>query len=194
MKLSAATVLAAALVLSLVPVAVAKDLTQAQVCGQSGCAALPRNEDGDGLIQLRGSEGRPLAPPPESAPYYRLIWEFGRPAKDGPSVRFATLYVPAANLVAAPGRQAGSVEWFGASEAVLEKVRTAARNLEPFAAPGQWPSTIEASAPPSSTASIPASGSREWMAWGLAAAVAIVFIGVAAFLARRLRRRAVATA
>lgn len=172
--------------LSLTSPALAKDLTKAQACGESGCVALPRDENGDGLIQLRGSEGRPPAPPPKAAPYYTLNWEFGRPSKDGPSVRFVTLYVPSADLVAAPGMDLGSIEWFGASKRVLEKVRAAVRNLEPFAAPKRWQPEIftatQLSSPPSSEG-------RARTNWLLAGSASLLALAIAAFSARRLRVR-----
>ena len=186
MKLVPATVLAVALALSLTPMAAAKDLTQAQVCGQSGCADLARDKNGDGLIQLRGSEGREVASPPKAAPYYLLVWEFGPPAEDGQTARFATLYVPSADLVAAPGMKPGSIEWFGAAESVLAKVRRAIRGLEPYSAPAQWPAVISAPAV-SPSASKPADDGREWLPWAAAGVAVLAALAFAFLLARRLR-------
>lgn len=182
MKLVSATLLAAAVALSLTTGAAAKDLTKAEVCGQSGCAELPRDKKGDGLIQLRGSEGREVSAPPKIEPYYLLIWEFGPPVEDGQTARFATLYAPSADLVAAPGMKPGAIEWFGASEPVLEKVRGAVGGLEPFAAPKQWPAAIHPPAVGSlATSALPSDG-RNWTLWGLVAA----FVVVAIWLGRRL--------
>jgi hypothetical protein len=174
--------------LALTPAAAAKDLTRAEVCGQSGCAELPRDRNGDGLIQLRGSEGRDVSPAPRAEPYYLLVWEFGPPVEDGQTARFATLYAPSADLVAAPGMNPGSVEWFGAPEAVLDKVRGAIRGLEPFAAPKQWPTVIS---PPANnpTASARGSDRRDWTPWAFAAGAALLVIAVVFSLARRLRFR-----
>ena len=176
-----------ALALALPPLAAAKELTKAQVCGRSGCAELPRNRSGDGLIQLRGSEGREVSAPPKEGPYYLLVWEFGPPAENGQTARFATLYAPSANLVAAPGMKPGSVEWFGASKAVLDKVRGAIRGLEPFAAPKQWPTAISPPANNPPTTSAPGSDGRDWTPWAFAAGAALVVIAGAFSLARRLR-------
>jgi hypothetical protein len=175
------TLIAVALALGSIvaPVAAAKDLSRAEVCGQSGCAALPTDDDGDGLIQLRGSEGRDVAAQPRVGPYYRLNWEFSR------RVHFMTLYVPSADLVAAQGMDPGSIEWFGASEAVLAKVRGAARGLEPFAAPERWPAELLAAtsiaqpAPPT-----PSTESRDRRGWVFGATAVLVLIGSAVFLAR----------
>jgi hypothetical protein len=176
--------LALALTLGAPPFAAAKNLTRAEVCGQSGCAELARDKSGDGLIQLRGSEGRELSPPPLPAPYYRLIWEFTPPG-GGPSVRNVTLYVLSADLIAAEGMSPGSVEWFGASEAVLDKVRTAIEGLEPFAAPYGWKASLLAA--PQLTPNAPAAESRDWTRWVLAAA--LVLLAAAGFLSLRLRLR-----
>ena len=165
--------------------AAAKNLTDAQVCGQAGCAVLPRDEQGDGLIQLRGSEGRAVVGAPAAAPYYRLIWEFTSPA--GAKVRTATLYVPSADLIAAQGMALGSVEWFGASEAVLDKVRKASSGLDPFAAPSGW--TFSLLATPQLTPSAPAAESRDWTSWIFGAAAVLVLLAAAGLLARRLRIR-----
>jgi hypothetical protein len=186
MKRGTALFLALGFALALTPAAAAKDLTRAEVCGQSGCADLPRDANGDGLIQLRGSEGREVSPAPKAAPYYLLVWEFGPPAEDGQTARFATLYAPSADLVAAPGMNPGSIEWFGASEAVLDKVREAIRGLEPFAAPQQWPTAI--SPPPNNpTATAPGSDRRDWTQWAFVAGAALVVIAVVFSLARRRR-------
>jgi hypothetical protein len=186
MKRGTTILIAIAVALSLAPTAGAKDLTRAEVCGQSGCAELPRDKNGDGLIQLRGSEGREVSPAPSAERYYLLVWEFGPPVEDGQTARFATLYAPSADLVAAPGMNPGSVEWFGASEAVLDKVRGAIRGLEPFAAPKQWPTVIS---PPANnpTASAPGSDRRGWTPWAFASGAALVVIAVVFSLARRLR-------
>jgi hypothetical protein len=186
MKRGTTILIAIAVALSLAPTAGAKDLTRAEVCGQSGCAELPRDKNGDGLIQLRGSEGREVSPAPRAEPYYLLVWEFGPPVEDGQTARLATLYAPSADLVAAPGMNPGSIEWFGASEAVLEKVRGVIRGLEPFAAPKQWPTVIS---PPANnpTASARGSDRRDWTPWAFAAGAALVVIAVVFSLARRLR-------
>jgi hypothetical protein len=176
-----------ALALAVPPLAAAKDLTRAEVCGQSGCAELPRDKNGDGLIQLRGSEGREVSPAPKAEPYYLLVWEFGPPVEDGQTARFATLYAPSADLVAAPGMNPGSIEWFGASEAVLDKVRGAIRGLEPFAAPKQWPTAITPPASNPPTGSAPGSDGRDRTPWAFAAGAALVVIAVGFSLARRLR-------
>jgi hypothetical protein len=179
---------ALAVACALTPAAAAKDLTNAQVCGRSGCADLPRDKNGDGLIQLRGSEGREVLPPPSVEPYYLLVWEFGPPAEDGQTARFATLYAPSADVVAAPGMYAGSIEWFGASEAVLDKVRTAVRGLEPYAAPERWPRAI--SPPPIDAPSAPlASARRDWTGWAVAAALALIAVAIVFALVRRIRVR-----
>jgi hypothetical protein len=187
-KLVAATILTAALALCLTPMAAAKDLTKAEVCGQSGCAALPRDKNGDGLIQLRGSEGREVAAPPKAAPYYLLVWEFGPPAEGGQTARFATMYVPSADLVAAPGMKPGSVEWFGAAEPVLARVRAVARTLEPFPAPKRWPTAIAAPANPTPTAPTPAADGRAWLPWVLTAVATLIAIGLVFALGRRMIR------
>lgn len=186
MKRGTTILIAIAVALSLAPTAGAKDLTRAEVCGQSGCTELPRDKNGDGLIQLRGSEGREVSPAPRAGPYYLLVWEFGPPVEDGQTARFATLYAPSADLVAAPGMNPGSIEWFGTSEAVLDKVRGAIRGLEPFATPKRWPTVIS---PPASnpTASARGSDRRDWTLWALAAGAALVVIAVVFSLARRLR-------
>lgn len=186
MKRRTGILLALALALAVPSTAAAKDLTRAEVCGQSGCAELPRDKSGDGLIQLRGSEGRELSAPPSEAPFYLLVWEFGPPAEDGQTARFATLYTPSANLVAAPGMRPGSVEWFGATEAVLDKVRDATRGLQPYAAPKQWPTVIS---PPSASPATPerASDGGEWTRWALAAALALLVLAIVFSLARRVR-------
>jgi hypothetical protein len=177
--------IAFALALAIAPTAAAKDLTRAEVCGRSGCVELPRNKSGDGLIELRGSQGREVLPAPKLEPYYLLVWEFGPPVEDGQTARFATLYAPFVDLVAAPGMRPGSVEWFGASEAVLDKVRAATEGLEPFAAPKRWPATIS---PPSATSATPTQGSdgRDWTRWALGAALALAVIAVIVGLGRRL--------
>jgi hypothetical protein len=185
-RLVSAAVLVTALALSLTPMALAKELTQAQVCGQSGCAALPRDKNGDGLIQLRGSEGREVASPPKAAPYYLLVWEFGPPAEGGQTARFATMYVPSADLVAAPGMKPGSVEWFGAAESVLAKVRRAIRGLAPYSAPAQWPAAISAPADVSLSTSKPADA-RNWLPWALAGVGMLAALALAFLLGRRLR-------
>jgi hypothetical protein len=184
MKRRRAVFLVLGLALALTPAAAAKDLTTAEVCGQSACAELPRDANGDGLIQLRGSEGREVSPAPKAEPYYLLLWEFGAPVEDGQTARFATLYAPSANLVAAPGMNPGSIEWFGASEAVLDRVRQTSRGLEPFAAPKEWPRVIS---PPANnpTTSSPGSDRRDWTRWAFAAGAVLVVI--ACSLARRLR-------
>ena len=186
MKRWTGILLAFALALAVPPAAAAKDLTRAEVCGQSGCAELPRDKSGDGLIQLRGSEGRAVSAPPSEAPYYLLVWEFGPPAEDGQTARFATLYTPSANLVAAPGMRPGSVEWFGASPAVLDKVREATSGLEPYAAPKRWPTVISPPSPSPAT-SARASDGGEWARRALAAALALLVIAVVFSLARRVR-------
>ena len=186
MKRRTGIVLALALALAVPSTAAAKDLTRAEVCGQSGCAELPRDKSGDGLIQLRGSEGREVSAPPSEAPFYLLVWEFGPPAEDGQTARFATLYTPSANLVAAPGMRLGSVEWFGATEAVLDKVRDATRGLEPYAAPKRWPTVIS---PPSASPATPerARDGGGWTRWALAAALALLVLAIVFSLARRVR-------
>jgi hypothetical protein len=182
-----ATFVVFALALVVAPVAAAKDLTRAEVCGQSGCAALPRDARGDGLIQLRGSEGREVSAAPKTAPYYLLVWEFGPPAEDGQTARFATLYAPSAELVAAPGMEPGSIEWFGASAAVLEKVRRATAGVEPYSAPRQWPTEISPPALDAPAAPVVGTDGRDWTRWALSAGLALAAVAFAVLLARRLR-------
>ena len=189
MKPGTSILFAAAVALLLAPAAAAKDLTRAEVCGQFGCAKLPRDRNGDGLIQLRGSEGREVSPAPTAEPYYLLVWEFGPPADDGQTARFATLYAPSADLVAAPGVNPGSIEWFGASVATLDKVRGAIRGLEPFAAPNQWPTVISPPANNPPTTTVSGSDGRDWTPWAFAAAAALVVLGILGWLSRRLRLR-----
>ena len=186
MRCRTGILVALALALALPSTAAAKDLTRAEACGRSGCAELPRDKSGDGLIQLRGSEGREVSAPPSEAPFYLLVWEFGPPAEDGQTARFATLYTPSANLFAAPGMRPGSVEWFGATGAVLDKVRAATRGLEPYAAPERWPTVIS---PPSASPATPqrASDGAGWTRWALAAALALLVIAIVISLARRVR-------
>jgi hypothetical protein len=186
MKRRTGILLALALALAVPPTAAAKDLTRAEVCGQSGCAELPRDKSGDGLIQLRGSEGREVSAPPSEAPYYLLVWDFGPPTDDGQTARFATLYTPSANLLAAPGMKPDSVEWFGAAPAVLDKVREATSGLEPYAAPERWPTVIS---PPSASPAAPARAGDggEWARLALAAALALLAIAIVFALALRVR-------
>ena len=175
------------LVLVVAPAAGAKDLTRAEVCGQSGCADLPRDKSGDGLIQLRGSRGREVSPPPKLEPYYLLVWEFGPPVEDGQTARFATLYAPSARLVAAPGIRPGSIEWFGASAAVLEKVRRATYGVDPYSAPKQWPTAISPPALDAPPAPAARNDGRDWSRWALSAGLLLAAAAVAFAFARRLR-------
>jgi hypothetical protein len=82
----------------------------------------------------------------------------------------------------------GQVEWFGASEAVLAKVREAARALEPFAAPKRWSAEILAATPSTPTASpAAASDGRDWRGWAFGASTVLVLIASKALFAPRLR-------
>jgi hypothetical protein len=188
MRFARVTALIAGLALSLTPMAAAKGLTKAQACGQSGCAALPRNEEGDGLIQLRGPNGGRLSAPPKAAPYYKLNFTFGRP-QDGPSRTITTLFAPSARLVAAPGMTAGSLEWFPISGAVLGKAQNAVRDLEPFGAPQQWSSEIMVPTDLSPTALGSSSNRRAWLRWAFPTAAALFAFALGGCLFRRQRAR-----
>jgi hypothetical protein len=179
-KVGVLSALVACAAIALAPAAGAKDLTEALACGESGCAALERGDNGDGLIQLRGPSG-PLTQPPALAAYYTLNFAFGRRSQNGPSAHFTTLYVPSSNLVAANGRYPGEVEWFSISGAVLEKVRNAVRELQPFAAPKRWPATIAAPSrlPTASPAGANGRDSTPWF-FALAAALGLGFGGLLA--------------
>ena len=191
MKLRVPLVLLSALALGVAPTAAAKDLTNAEACGASGCATLQRDDKGDGLIALRGPTG-PTASAPKRAAYYRLSFTFGPGLDAGPKQTLTTLYAPSANLVGAPGMSPGSVEWFHAPGAVIERVQDAISDLEPYTAPRTWAAALET--PPSvyiAEPAVAASGGegRNWTPWLLAAAGLIVVLGGVGLVARRMRPR-----
>ena len=182
-------VLVSALALGLVSTAAAKELTKAEACGQSGCAALQRDDRGDGLVELRGG-ARNLSPSPKLMSYYKLRFQFGGPAGQVPRA-FTTLYVPSGNLVGAPGMAPGSLEWYAISGSVLEKVRDAVGRLEPFGPPKSWSAAIDepARVVTLGAASAPRSDGRDWTPWLLTAAALVFVLGFGTFLARRLHIR-----
>jgi len=190
MKLRVPLVLVSALALGVVPTAAAKDLTNAEACGSSGCATLQRDDKGDGLIALRGPTG-PTASAPERAAYYRLSFTFGPGFDAGPKQTLTTLYVPAANLVGAPGMSPGSVEWFPAPGGVIERVQAAISDLEPYSPPTTWSAALQT---PPSVYLVPSSVTttsegRDWTPWLVAAAALILALGGVGFVARRIRPR-----
>ena len=176
------TILGTAAVLLGVPAtAAAKELTQATVCGASGCNTMA------GRAQLAGlplGGEYPSEPPASPSRYYRVqvTIDHGR-AED----RFSFYWVPAARALAANGDGAGPVAWYPIEgSSALQAVERATQGLEGFPAPKRWPATLEAFERLSAAAPEASSAGRSWLYWlGIAGALAAA-LGVAAVAASRL--------
>jgi hypothetical protein len=188
-RLAAHLLLVLAAALALAPTAAAKELQTAQACGPNGdCAAM----DKDGTMLLLNSGGS-VTPPPPTAEYYRLYFVFAEPGASDHNA-FSHLFVPSKGLVGF-GDENGGVAWFPVYGEALDAVRNATRNLEPFAAPAAWPTSIEdpifSPGEPSSPA--PANGTN-WRPWAVGLGLVLLALGVGAVLARRTRVRRPTTA
>jgi hypothetical protein len=157
--------LVSGLALAVAATASAKSLSSARLCGPDDCAPL---NDTQSVMTILGGGG---SQPPPTDRYYRFDVTFDK------RVTHSYLYVPSAGLVAAEGPVA-DVVWYPAGVRARDVLARAARNLDPFAAPAQWPASF---ADPIFTPSTPATAdeSRDWAPWTIGALVAIA--GAAAF-------------
>jgi hypothetical protein len=160
--------------LALISGASAKNMTLAQACGPHECVPL---QDRQALTTLLGGGG---SQPPPSAAYYRLDFTFESP--DGAQrVTHSSLYVPSKQLAATEGPRR-DVVWFPVDRAAAGLVERSARDIEPFAAPGAWPTSYGEPifSPTPETRAAPADGTN-WLPW----LVAVPAIAAAAMFARR---------
>ena|SRR5215210_567926 len=187
MKLTVHLFIALIAALALAASASAKELKSAQVCGVDDQCAPLQDRDGTNAITNFTSP----SPPPPTAPYYRLDFVYGEAG--GPDINaFSHLFVPSKNLVAAGGETAGTIVWFPVSGAALEVIRNAAADLQPYAAPVAWPSSIDDPIFTPTTNPKPSpvgEAARDWTPWLVGAAAILLALAAGGLLARRMRVR-----
>jgi hypothetical protein len=142
------TVIALAVVLSslLLPApASAKGSAPARACGSEGCIELEGGPDS--LIFL---DGDARIPAPSPGPYYRL--EYDVPGV-GPQY-----FVAAGNRLAVETGGGRALQWYALYGSGPESLKPALDDLEPYAAPAEWPRRI-------ALEPAPVSGETNWHAW-----------------------------
>ena len=162
--------------------AAAKELTQATVCGASGCNTIT---DRSALRTLPlGGESR-SEPPAHTTRFFRVevTIDHGR-TED----RFAVYYVPAARSLATGGDGPDSVAWFPIyGSQALDAVQRATKGLEGYPESKRWPTTL-ASFERMTAAAPEASGSGlDWGFWLGFAGVLAAVLAAAAVVATRVR-------
>jgi hypothetical protein len=85
-----------AAILAAAPVAAAKEIQRAQVCGASACFTFDRANSGDKLALFDGSVGV-TSPPARPSPWYRLRITIG--GEDVERFTFTDAYVPSADRI-----------------------------------------------------------------------------------------------
>jgi hypothetical protein len=173
---------AAALVVA--AAASAKELKSPQVCGLDETCAPMRDR---GAVESITNFSSPSKPPP-TAPYYRLDFVYESP--DGRDHNaFSHLFVPSRNLIAAGGEVEGTIVWFAVTGDGLALIRRSMTNLNPFAAPANWPKSIDDPMFRPGRPKPAQSGGRDWTPWLVGLGAVLLALGAAAVLARRLRLR-----
>lgn len=187
-RLAAHFLLVLAAALALAATASAKEIQTAQACGPDQCGDL----DKDGTMLILNSGGSVSQPPP-TAEYYRLDFVFAEPGTPDHNA-FSHLFVPSTGLVGF-GDETGGVAWFPIYGQALDTIRQATRDVQPFAAPAAWPTSIDdpifSPGEPSSPA--PANGTN-WRPWAVGLGLVLLALAVGALLARRTRVRRPTTA
>jgi len=187
-RLSGTFLLVLAAALALAAAASAKEIQNAQACGPDQCGDL----DKDGTMLILNSGGSVSQPPPTAA-YYRLDFVFAEPGTPDHHA-FSHLFVPSKGLVGF-GDENGGVAWFPIYGQALDTVRQATRDVQPFAAPATWPTSIDDPIfmPPTTVSPAPANGT-DWRPWAVGFALVLLALAVGAVLARRTRVRRPETA
>jgi hypothetical protein len=187
-RLAAHFLLVVVAALALAATASAKEIQTAQACGPDQCGDL----DKDGTMLILNSGGSVSQPPP-TAEYYRLDFVFAEPGTPDHNA-FSHLFVPSKGLVAF-GDENGGVAWFPIYGQALDTVRQATRDVQPFAAPAAWPTSIDDPIfkLPVTASAAPSDGTT-WRPWAVGIALALLALAVGALLARRTRVRRPETA
>lgn len=187
-RLAAHFLLVLAAAMALAATASAKEIQTAQACGPDQCGDL----DKDGTMLILSSGGSVSQPPP-TAEYYRLDFVFAEPGTPDHNA-FSHLFVPSKGLVGF-GDENGGVAWFPIYGQALDTVRQATRDVQPFAAPPAWPTSIgDPIFKPPATVTPAASDGTNWRPWALGSALVLLVLAVGALLARRTRVRRPETA
>ena len=187
-RLAAHFLLVLAAVLALAGTASAKELQTAQACGPDQCGGM----DDDGSMLILNSGGSVSQPPP-TADYYRLDFVFAEPGTPDRHA-FSHLYVPSKGLIGF-GDENGGVAWFPVYGQALDTIRQATRDVQPFAAPATWPTSIDDPIFTPGTTSSPApEGGTNWQPWALGIALLLVALAAGSVFARRTRIRRPTTA
>lgn len=169
-----------------VAAASAKGPVEAQICGESDCAELdPRV---GGMLIVDAGDRASRIPP--TAEFFRVDFTFRSP--DGREENsFSHLYVPSRRLMAAGDELPGTLVWFPVVGEPLAAIERAVAELDPYAGPAAWPTSLEdpivTHAPPSPT------GGRDSLPYVLAACGILALLAAGGF-ARRIRQRQARTA
>jgi hypothetical protein len=187
-RLAAHFLLVLAAAMALAATASAKEIQTAQACGPDQCGDL----DKDGTMLILNSGGSVSQPPP-TAEYYRLDFVFAEPGTPDHNA-LSHLFVPSKGLVGF-GDENGGVAWFPIYGQALDTVRQATRDVQPFAAPLAWPTSIgDPIFKPPATVSPAPSDATNWRPWALGSALVLLVLAAGALLARRTRVRRPETA
>jgi hypothetical protein len=126
-----AAVLLALVTLAVVSDASAKGSAPSQACGAKSCKQLDGSPES--LIVLDG-DARRTSPSP--APYYRIEY-----AASGVGPHY---FVPSGSLLAVETAGGRALQWYALYGTGPARLRKAIRDLEPYKAPAEWPTRVEA--------------------------------------------------
>lgn len=116
----------------------AKGPVDAQICGESDCAALDPRVGGMLIVDA----GDRVSRIPPTAEFFRVDFTFRSP--DGREENsFSHLYVPSRRLMAAGGELPGTIIWFPLIGEPLAVIERAVAELDPYAGPAAWPTSLE---------------------------------------------------
>jgi hypothetical protein len=132
-KKSMLVVAAAAGLLALTPAASAKEITSAKLCGQEGCATIPKAKASLFLQQLHG-EGEGVSTGQTVESYYVLRLGVGRDNR-GKEIIFDVFYLPTANVLRITGDGRWNEPWMRVTDAQAAALRALAPKVAPYAKP-----------------------------------------------------------
>jgi hypothetical protein len=199
MRKPAIIAIALAGALALPGAARAKEITKVQVCGASGCAGVPRGDDGFGAFM---DGGLPADPPERAGGWYRIRYTIAEGSgADAQTFEFRNVYVPGSNRLRVRD-QPDEFGWYEPPPELALALRSTLRRVDAFPAaqlrgldavrpetpPAVADATPAASARPTTRAAADDGGSAPWT-WVALAVAALTAAAVAlTALAARARR------
>ena len=188
MKSIRALLLTAVAVLALAAPAAAKEITQAQICGDSGCTTISDRE----TLRSLPHGGEATAEPPAAAEFYTLAFTFEAAREQH---QFRMYYVPSANLLAANGQTPAALAWFTVDGEALDAIRAAVDGLEPFPALERgWPAEIKSPARLRTAGRAAEEDGAPFLPWIALAAGAVAFAALGGLTIVLRRRRSTGAA